>query len=163
MWRTRARLGLCAIVAAPAWPLAWPAAPAVKVKIAHPRIAWAAIILLVIGLILAAGTAGRPSVTVMVDGRQVATIQLGLTVEFDISALVAGIKAGLLVAVHSGSCEVTATMAAQETDVLTASTHYDLPGVLAISPGIRLLPAEDYRPAASPASLPSPRYSERMS
>ena len=95
-------------------------------------------------------TAQHPSVTVLVDGRQVATIRLSLTVEFDISALVAGIKAGLLVAVHSGSCEVTARLAVEENDVLTASTHYDLPGVLAVRPGIRLLPAADYPAGAQP-------------
>jgi len=101
----------------------------------------------------------QPSVAVLVDGRQVATIQLGLTVEFDISALVAGIKAGLLVAVHAGSCDVTAALAVQDTGVLTASAHLDLPGVLQVSPGIPLLPAEDY-----PAGPPAPRgYSERMS
>ena len=96
-------------------------------------------------------TTQQPSVTVLVDGRQVATIELSLTVEFDISALVAGIKAGLLVAIHSGSCEVTATLAVQETDVLTASTHYDLPGVLMVSPGIRLLAAEDYPADGQPS------------
>ena len=63
----------------------------------------------------------------MVDGRQVATIRFGPTVEFDISALVAGIKAGLLVAVRAGSCDVTATLAIQGTQVQTASTHLDLP------------------------------------
>ena len=89
-------------------------------------------------------TAQEPSVAVLVDGRQVGTIQLGLTVEFDISALVAGIKAGLLVAIHAGSCDVTATLAIQGAEVQTASTHLDLPAALAISPGIRLLPAEDY-------------------
>jgi hypothetical protein len=99
-------------------------------------------------------TAQQPSVTVLVDGRQVATIQLSLGVEYDISALVAGIKAGLLVAVHSGSCDVTATLTVQETEVLTASTHYDLPGFLAVGHGIRLLPAEDYPSAArAPAAL----------
>ncbi len=103
--------------------------------------------------------AQEPSVAVLVDGRQVATIQLGLTVEFDISALVAAVKAGLLVAVHAGSCDVTATLAIQGTEVQNGSTHFDLPAVLAVSPGIRLLPAEDY-----PVSLPAPRgYSERMS
>ncbi len=105
--------------------------------------------------------AQEPSVAVLVDGRQVATIQLGLTVEFDISALVAGIKAGLLVAVHAGSCDVTATLALQGTEVQAGSTHLDLPVALAVSPGIRLLPAEDYPAAARP---PAPRgYSERMS
>lgn len=101
----------------------------------------------------------QPSVAVLVDGRQVGTIQLALTVEFDISALVAAIKAGLLIAVHAGSCDVTATLAIQGTDVQTASAHFDLPAVLQVSPGIRLLPAEAY-PAGQPAA---PRYSERMS
>jgi len=99
-------------------------------------------------------TAQQPSVTVLVNGQQVATIQLRLTVEFDISALVAGIRAGLLVAIHSGSCEVTAALTVQETDVLTASTHYDLPGTLAVSPGIRLLPAADY-PAGGQSGQPA--------
>jgi hypothetical protein len=100
-------------------------------------------------------TAQEPSVAVLVDGRQVGTIQLGLTVEFDISALVAGIKAGLLVAIHAGSCDVTATLAIQGAEVQTASTHLDLPAALAISPGIRLLPAEDY-PATRPATDRTP-------
>ena len=105
----------------------------------------------------------EPSVAVLVDGRQVGTIQLGLTAEFDISALVAGIKAGLLVAVHAGSCDVTVTLAIQGTEVQTASTHLDLPAVLTVSPGIRLLPAGDY-PAAAQPGPPAPRgYSERMS
>lgn len=103
-----------------------------------------------------------PSVAVLVDGRQVATIQLGLTVEFDISALVAGIKAGLLVAVHAGSCDVTATLAIQGTVVQTASTHLDLPAALAVSPGIRLLPAEAYSVTVPRPTAPG-SYSERTS
>jgi hypothetical protein len=75
-----------------------------------------------------------------VDGRQVATIEFGLSVDFDISALVAGIKAGLLIAVNAGSCDVTATLAIQGADVLTASSHLDLPAVMRVSPGRALLP-----------------------
>ena len=105
----------------------------------------------------------EPSVAVVVDGRQVGTIELGLDVEFDITALVAGIKAGLLVAVHAGSCDVTATLAIQGTDVLTATSHLDLPGVMRVSPGIPLLPAGDYPPRGTPGQLAARRYSERMS
>jgi len=101
--------------------------------------------------------AQEPSVAVLVDGRQVATIQLGLSVDFDISALVAGIKAGLLVAVHAGSCDVTATLAIQGAEVQSQSTHLDLRVVLTVSPGIRLLPAESY-----PASPPAPRVPEEL-
>ena len=105
----------------------------------------------------------EPSVAVLVDGRQVGTIRLGLTVEFDVSALVAGIKAGLLVTIHAGSCDVTATLAIQGTDMQSASTHLDLRSALTVSPGIRLLPAEDYS-ASAKTTPPAPRgYSERMS
>jgi hypothetical protein len=102
----------------------------------------------------------EPSVAVVVDGRQVGTIELGLDVEFDITALVAGIKAGLLVAVHAGSCDVTATLTVQGAEVQSASTHLDLPAALRVSPGIRLLPAEDYPAGSVPGAR---RYSERMS
>jgi hypothetical protein len=105
----------------------------------------------------------EPSVAVMVDGRQVATIRFGLTVEYDITALVVGIKAGLLVAVHAGSCDVTATLAIQGTQVQTASTHLELPAALTVSPGIRLLPAADYPGARPPGPPAAPHYSERMS
>jgi hypothetical protein len=86
----------------------------------------------------------KPSVAVLVDGSQVAAIQLGLTVEFDISVLVAAVKAGLLIAIHAGSCDVTATLAIQGVEVETESTRLDLPVAVAVSPGIRLLPADDY-------------------
>lgn len=89
-------------------------------------------------------TTQQPSVAVLVDGRQVATIQVSLSVEFDIGALVAGIKAGRIVAIHAGHCEVTATLGIQGTAVLTRKERFDLPGAIEVKPGIRLLPAEDY-------------------
>lgn len=123
-------------------------------------------------------TAQEPSVTILVNGREVTTVQFSLTVEFDISALVAGIWSGLLVAVHAGSCEVTATLAVQDTGAknagtlktgtlntgtqntmtLTGSAYLHLPSAIPVSPGIRLLPAEDH-----PAARRYPAYSERMS
>jgi hypothetical protein len=39
---------------------------------------------------------------------------------------------------------VTATLGIQGTTVLTKKARFDLPGVIAVKPGIRLLPAEDY-------------------
>jgi len=86
----------------------------------------------------------QPSVTVLVDGHRVAILQLGLSVVLDISALVAGISGGRLVALHSGRCHVTATLAIQGTNVVTRQAHFELPGIIPLSPGIRLLPARDY-------------------
>ncbi len=88
--------------------------------------------------------ANHPYVTVLVDGRQVATVHLGLSFVFDVSAVVAGISAGRLVAIHPGRCDVTATLAVEGADVLTRHARLDMPGVIALSPGIRLLAAADY-------------------
>jgi hypothetical protein len=101
-------------------------------------------------------TTQQPSVAVLVDGRQVTTIQVSLSVEFDVGALVAGVKAGRLVAIHAGHCTVTVTLGIQGTDVLTKNAHFDLPGVVAVKPGIRLLPAEAYLPddGANAPTLP---------
>jgi hypothetical protein len=104
-------------------------------------------------------TTQQPSVEVLVDGRRVATLHLSLSIVFDVSVLVAGIKAGRLVALHSGRCDVTATLTIQGTDVLTKSAHLDLPGVIPLTPGIRLLPAEDYPAEPARAGGPADRAS----
>jgi hypothetical protein len=99
----------------------------------------------------------NPSVDVMVDNLRLARVQLGLSVVFDVSALVAGVSAGLLTAVHSGRCDITATLAIQGTTVLTKPGHLELPGAVSLSPGIRLLPARDYPVGVGGADLPAPR------
>src|SRR5262245_41334967 len=88
--------------------------------------------------------AQHPSVTVLVDGHRVASLQLSLSVVFTISALTAKISAGRLAALHPGRCEVTVTLAIQETDVVTRQAHLELPGVIPLRPAIRLLAAHHY-------------------
>ena len=89
-------------------------------------------------------TTQHPSVTVLVDGHRVATLQLSLSVAFDVTALAAKISAGRLVALHSGRCDITATLAIQGTDVLTRQARLELPGAIPLSRGIRLLTADNY-------------------
>ena len=89
-------------------------------------------------------TTQQPSVSLLVDGHRVATLQLDLSVMLDVSALVAGISAGRLVALHSGRCDITATLAIEGTDAVTKRAHLELPGVIPLSPGIRLLAARNY-------------------
>jgi hypothetical protein len=89
-------------------------------------------------------TTQQPSVSVLVDGNQVAILRFTLSVVFDIGTLVAGIRGGLLVAVHAGRCDVTATLNFQGTDVLTTRTRLELPGLIKLGPGIRLLRDENY-------------------
>jgi hypothetical protein len=81
----------------------------------------------------------RPAIDLLVDNHRVATVELGLSVVFDISALVAGIRGGRLVAVHSGRCDVTATLAIQDTEVISRQVHLELPGIIPLGMGIGLL------------------------
>src|SRR6266567_9390121 len=97
----------------------------------------------------------RPSVSVLVDGRRVATLELGLSIVFDVNALLLGISGGRLVAVHSGRCEITATLAVQGTDLLARQAHLELPGVIPLRRGIRLLPVGEYPPGGDPGSEPA--------
>jgi hypothetical protein len=86
----------------------------------------------------------RPSVSVLVDGQKVATLELGLSIVFDVNALLLGISGGRLIAVHSGRCEITGTLAVQGTDLLVKHAHLELPGVISLRRGIRLLPIGEY-------------------
>jgi Cu/Ag efflux protein CusF len=89
-------------------------------------------------------TTQHPSVTVLVDGHRVASLQLSLSVVFTISALTAKISAGRLAALHPGRCDVTVTLAIQETNVITRQARLELPGVIPFRPGTRLLAAHHY-------------------
>jgi hypothetical protein len=89
----------------------------------------------------------QPSISVLVEGRCVATLQLCLSVVCDIHALLVQVTAGRMVAVHSGRCDITATLLVEDVQVMSRSTRVHLPGVIKLDPGLRLLPARDY-PAA---------------
>jgi hypothetical protein len=85
-----------------------------------------------------------PSVTILLDGHRLTTVQLGLSLVFDITAVLARIRAGLLVAPHSGRGDVTVTLAIEGTDVMTRRGHFELAGVIPFDRGIRLLAATAY-------------------
>jgi hypothetical protein len=86
----------------------------------------------------------RPSVSVLVDGHRVATLQIGLSMVFEIKVLLLGISAGRLVTIRSGRCDITATLAVQGTDLFVRHAHLELPDVLRLRRGFRLLPADAY-------------------
>ena len=105
--------------------------------------------------------AQHPSVKVLVNGRRAATLQLDLSIVFDVMALLAGISGGRLVALHSGRCDVTVILAVQGTELLARRAHLELPGVVSDGQGIRLLPVGEYpvgayagseRPSGPPAA-----------
>ena len=93
----------------------------------------------------------QPSISVLVDGQRVATLHLGLSIVFDLNALLLGISGGRLTGVRSGRCDITATLAVQGTDLFTKRAHLELPAVISLRRGIRLLPVGEYPVSENPA------------
>jgi hypothetical protein len=94
----------------------------------------------------------QPYVAILVDGHQVATVRLGLSVAFAVSAVLARVRAGRLVGILTGSCDVTATLAIDDTEVASKQAHLDLPGEIAFRRELRLLPTRDYPPGENNAT-----------
>ena len=89
-------------------------------------------------------TVQQPAVGILVDGHRVHTLQLGLSIIFEVTGLVAGIHAGRLAAIHAGRGELGVALTVHELEVLTKRTHLELPGVKSLQHGFRLLPASAY-------------------
>jgi hypothetical protein len=107
-------------------------------------------------------TTQHPSVKVLVNEAEVATIQLDLSLMFRLTAMGARISAGRLVALHSGRCDLTVTLAVQGTAVLTKQAHLTLPGVIRLGQGIRLLAAHHYPDGAGEAENADNGHAQRM-
>jgi hypothetical protein len=90
-------------------------------------------------------TLQQPAVSVLIDGRRVHTLQLGLSVVFEVTGLVAGVSLGRLAGIHAGRCEVGVALTVHDIEVLTKRAHHlELPGVMALKTGFRLLPGNEY-------------------
>jgi len=89
-------------------------------------------------------TVQQPAVSILVDGHRVHTLQLGLSIFFEVTGLVAGIHAGRLAGIHAGRCDLGLALTAHELEVLTKRSHLELPGVKSLKRGFRLLPAGAY-------------------
>jgi hypothetical protein len=73
------------------------------------------------------------------------TLQLGLSIVFEVTGLVAGVSLGRLAGVHAGRCEVGVALTVHDIEVLTKRAHHlELPGVMALKTGFRLLPSNEY-------------------
>ena len=107
-------------------------------------------------------TTQHPSVRVLINDAQVATIQLGLSFVFRVTAMGAKISAGRLVALHSGRCDLTATLAIQGTAVLTKQAQLMLPGAIPLGQGVPLLAAHHYPDSAGQAESADNGRTQRM-
>ena len=88
----------------------------------------------------------NPSVTVLVDNYRVATLELAISVVCDVQGMLAKVSAGRLVAIESGRCYLTVALALAGAEVTSRTARFDLPGVVPLGRGLRLLPAEAYPP-----------------
>jgi hypothetical protein len=89
-------------------------------------------------------TVQQPAVGILIDGKWVHTLQLGLSIFFEVTGLVAGISHGRLAAVHAGRGHVGVALTIHEIEVLTKRSHLELPGHVGLKRGFRLLSAGHY-------------------
>jgi hypothetical protein len=101
-------------------------------------------------------TMQQPAVGILIDGKRVHTLQLGLSIFFEVTGLVAGISHGRLSAVHAGRGHVGVALTIHEIEVLTRRTNLELPGHAGLKRGFRLLPASHYpdEPYSHPSGAP---------
>jgi hypothetical protein len=92
----------------------------------------------------------QPYVEVYLDGVRLTTVRLDLTVVFDIRVLVAAVKAGRIIALHSGQCDVSATLEVDGKAMPTRSGSIGFDLDIKLGDGIRLLPDEDPSAVGSP-------------
>jgi hypothetical protein len=81
----------------------------------------------------------HPSVELLVNDVHLATVHFELAVKFVIKGLVATVQDGRLIAVHSGDCDLTATLAAEGRQLAKREAHLQLPVVVRMGSGLPLL------------------------
>jgi hypothetical protein len=89
-------------------------------------------------------TVQQPAVSILLDGHRVHTLQLGLSIIFEVTGLVAGVSRGRLAGLHAGRGEVGVALTVHEIEILAKRAHLELPGMLALRTGLRLLPGHEY-------------------
>jgi hypothetical protein len=94
----------------------------------------------------------RPRVQVLVNDVNVATLRFELCIELAVKGLVATVRHGRLVTLHSGACDVTATLAADGQQLAKREAHLELRPLLHLGGGIPLLQGAEYSvvPPVSP-------------
>jgi hypothetical protein len=72
----------------------------------------------------------RPYVELLINDVHMATVSLELDIEFLVKTLVATVRGGQVVSLHSGSCEATGTLAAEGIQVASRRISFELPLVI---------------------------------
>jgi hypothetical protein len=109
----------------------------------------------------------HPYVELLVNDVRVTTVNFELDLEFEIKALVATVRDGHLVSLHSGDCDLSATLTAEGIRLASRRQQFSLPVVVRWPLLLRLggradpLPYGAKPPPASPHPVPSPSRRHR--
>jgi hypothetical protein len=80
----------------------------------------------------------QPSIDLLVDGVQVATVHLTLSLLIDVQAMTATVRAGRLTGLRVGRCDVTASISVDGITVASKQGQLQLPVSLPVGAGIPL-------------------------
>jgi hypothetical protein len=102
----------------------------------------------------------RPFVELLINDVHVATVNFKLDIEFVVKALVATVRNGHVVSLHSGACDVAATLAAEGLQLASRRAHFELPLIIRLPLLLHLGAGADPLPYGAkppPTSSPAPR------
>ena len=105
------------------------------------------------------GSTHHPSVELLVNDVHVATVTFDLDVDLIIKALVVTVRDGHVVSLHTGACDVAATLAAEGLQLASRRAHLELPLVVRWPLRLRLGGDSDPLPygiKSPPTPLPAP-------
>ena len=113
-------------------------------------------------------SAHHPFVELLVNDAHVATVTFDLDIEFVVKALVVTVRDGHVVSLHTGACDVAATLATEDIQLASRQAHFELPLVvrwpllLRLGAGADPLPYGAKSPAASPGATTRRRRGLRV-
>jgi hypothetical protein len=111
-------------------------------------------------------SAHHPSVELLVNDAHLATVTFDLEVEFIVKALVVTVRGGHVVSLHTGACDVAATLAAEGIRLASRQAHFELPLVVRWPLLLRLGAGSDplpYGAKSPPTPTPAPSRRRRLS
>jgi hypothetical protein len=109
-------------------------------------------------------SAHHPSVELLVNDAHMATVTFDLEVEFVVKALVVTVRDGHVASLHTGACDVAATLAAEGVQLASRQAHFELPLVVRWPLRLRLGAGSDplpYGAKSPPTPTPPPTRRRR--
>jgi hypothetical protein len=98
----------------------------------------------------------RPYVDLLVDDVHVATLDFELDLELLVRALVVTVRNGQIISLHSGTCDVAATLSAKGIRLIGRRAHFELPLMVRWPLGLHLDAEPDPPPRPATVGRPAP-------